>query len=138
MTSPTSGTSTADLMQSLSADISALVRQELERAQRELVSKAKRAGAAAGMLGGAGVLGILAVGSSAALLRRLLDQKLPPVASAVLTTALFGGGAAALAAVGLDRLRAAGPLVPEETLAGVREDVRVATESASTPPATQA
>src|SRR3954452_14520178 len=128
------GTSTADLLQALSSDLSALVRQEFTRAQQELVGKPKQAGAAAGLLGTAGLLGALAAGSSVTLMRRVLDKRLPPVTSALLTTALLSGGAAELAAAGLERLRAAWPLVPEETVAGVQQDVRAATGTVTTPP----
>jgi hypothetical protein len=94
----------------------------------------KQAGAAAGLLGASGVLGAIAAGSSATLLRRILDTRLPPVTSALVTTALLGGGSAALAAVALDRLRAAWPLVPQETVASVQQDVRAAADTATTPP----
>src|SRR3954452_7801976 len=130
MTESAPGSSTADLLQALSTDLSALVRQEFARAQQELVGKVKQAGAAAGLLGASGVLGAIAAGSSATLLRRLLDTKLPPVTSALLTTAILGGGAAALASTARERLRAAWPLVPKETVAGVRENVRAATDTA--------
>jgi hypothetical protein len=134
MTDSTPGSSTADLLQALSADLSALMRQEFARAQQELVGKAKQAGAAAGLLGASGVLGAIAAGSSATVLRRSLDKRLPPVTSAALTTALLGGGAAALAALALDRVRAAWPLVPQATVASVQQDVRAAADAATTPP----
>jgi hypothetical protein len=134
MTSSTPGSSTADLLQALSADLSNLVRQEFARAQQELVGKAKQAGAGAGLLGASGVLGAIAAGSSATLLRRVLDKKLPPVTSALLTTAILGGGAAALGASALERLRAAWPLVPQQAVASVRQDVAAAADTATTPP----
>lgn len=131
MTSGTPGTSTADLLQSLSEDVTALVQQEVKRAQQELVGRAKEAGAAAGLLGVSGLLGAMAVGTSAATLLRLLDRKLPPVGSAALTTALLGGGSAALAGTARRRLRAAWPLVPKGAVAGLRDDVRAAADPAA-------
>lgn len=136
MTASNQGGSTGDPVQSLSADLAALVRQELQRAQEELSGKARQAGRAGAMLGGAAVLGAMAAGTSATLLRRMLERRLPPAAAAFVTTALLGGAAGALASAGLAELRRAWPLVPEETVAGVRKDVRVATEQA--PPGTTA
>jgi hypothetical protein len=126
MTSSTPGGSTADLFQSLSADLSALVRQELRQAQQELAGKGRQAGRAAALLGGAGALGALALGSSAGLLLRLLEHRFSPTTSALLATLLYGGGAAGLGAAAVQELRRIGTPVPEATLASVRDDVRVA------------
>lgn len=126
MTSSTPGGSTAELFQSLSADVAALVRQEIRQAQRELAGKGRQAARAAAMLGGAGVLGALAVGSSSAVLLRLLEKRFSPTTSALLATLLYGGGAAALGTAALEELRRAWPLVPEGTVASIRDDVRVA------------
>ncbi|SEK69907.1 Putative Holin-X, holin superfamily III [Blastococcus sp. DSM 46786] len=134
MTASNPGSSTADLLQSLSADVSALVRQELQQAQQELAGKAKQAGRAGALLGGAAVLGTLAVGTSAGLLVRLLERRLSPTTATALATGLYAGGAAALGIGALEQLRRAGPLVPESTVAGVREDVRAATTAADTSP----
>lgn len=135
MTTSNPGSSTADLLQTMSADLSALVRQELQHAQQELADKAKQAGRAGAMLGGAAVLGTLAVGTSATLLLRLLERRLSPTTAAVLATGLYAGAAGALAATALDELRKAWPLIPRETVGSLREDVRVATETPAPPPA---
>jgi hypothetical protein len=132
MTSSTPGQNTADLLQALSADVAALVRQEFARAQGELAAKGKQAGKAGALLGGAAVLGALAVGSSSAVLVRLLEKRFSPTTAAFLATVLYGGGAAALGAAALAEFRRALPLVPEATVASIRSDVRLATDPTGT------
>ena len=129
MTSSTPGSSTADLLQSISADVSALVRQELRQAQQEIAEKARRAGEGGALLGAAGLLGMLAAGTSAVLVVRLLDRWLPPRTSAAVATGLYGAGAGLLAAQGVARLRRALPVVPEGTVASLRQDARAAQDT---------
>ena len=130
MTESTPGSSTPDLLQSLSADLSALVRQELGRAQQELTGKAKQAGKAGALMGGAAVLGAMAVGTSATWVMRVLERRLSPGTSSFLATAVFAGGAGALAVTALQELRKASP---EAAVASLREDVRAAADGARSP-----
>jgi hypothetical protein len=54
-------TSLGDLLGEVSRDISALMRQEVDLAKAELKQSATRAGKGAGLLGGAGYAGLMAV-----------------------------------------------------------------------------
>ena len=123
---------TSNLVGALTQDVSALVREEIRAAQAELAGKARRAGRGGALLAGAGVLGALAMGSSAVLLLRILDRVLPPRTAAAVLTVLYAGGAAALGAAGVGELRRAMPLVPEETVSSLREDVEAVRPGSAT------
>jgi hypothetical protein len=123
---------TGNLVGALTQDVSALVRDEIRSAQAELTGKARRAGRGGALLAGAGVLGALATAGSAVFLLRTLDRFLPPRTAAALLTVLYAGGAAALGAAGVAELRRAMPLVPEETVTSLREDVEAARPGSAT------
>ncbi|WP_432491792.1 phage holin family protein [Kineococcus auxinigenes] len=114
------------LVDELTSDTASLVRAEVRRGQQEMIAKAKEASKGAALLGGATALGALAAGTSAAFVVRTLGKVVPAPSAAFLATLLYGGGAAALAAAGVAELKRVGSLLPEETLASVREDVRAA------------
>jgi Putative Actinobacterial Holin-X, holin superfamily III len=131
MTTPESHSSTGDLFQALADDVRTLLRQELRSAREELRDSARNAGRGAALLGGAGVLGALGAGTSAALLVRMLDRVLPRPAAALVATVVYLAGAGALAAAGLAELRRALPVTPTSTLASLSEDVRAASGTSS-------
>jgi hypothetical protein len=93
-----------ELLQSLSADLTAAVRQEFQALQHELPNPFHRFGAGARLLAGSAVLGSMAAGGATALAIRLLDRRLPATASAAVVTAALGAGASALAAAGRARM----------------------------------
>jgi len=121
---------TADAAAALSQDLGALVRAELRRVQDDLAGTARRAGMGAAMLGGAGVLGALAAGTSAAALLRLMDKALPRPLSAAILTVVYGGAAAGLATVGVKQLRRAVPAAAEQAVIDLRDEVVAAKDSA--------
>src|SRR3954465_12850112 len=62
-----------ELVKDLASQTSTLVRQEIKLAQAEVTQKGKVAGKGAGMLAGAAVVGLLALGALTAALIALLD-----------------------------------------------------------------
>jgi uncharacterized membrane protein YqjE len=115
---------TGELVKQLSNQVSTLVRQEVELAKAEAAEKGKKAGVAAGMLGGAGVAGLLTLGSLTAFLILVLALAIPAWASALLVTALWAAVAGVLALQGRNKLREMGKPVPEKTVETVKEDVQ--------------
>jgi uncharacterized membrane protein YqjE len=115
--------STGELVKQLSNQLSTLIRKELDLAKVELTEKGKVAGKGAGMFGGAGVAGLLALGSLTALVILLLDKAMDTWVATLLVTLIWGAVAAVLAMAGRDRVRAATPAA-EETVETVKEDVQ--------------
>jgi len=112
-----------DLFKQLSEDLSTLVRQELRLAQAEMTEKGKRAGVGAGLLGGGGVVGLLALGSLTACLIAALSTAMETWLAALIVTVVYAAIAGALALIGKNRVADAAPPVPEQTVETVKEDV---------------
>jgi uncharacterized membrane protein YqjE len=100
-----------------------LARQELSLAKAEMAEKGRKAGPGLGMVGGAGVAALLALGSLTAFAILALDGAMPNWLAALLVTVAWGVVAAALYFTGKGRVQEAGPLVPEQTVDTVKEDV---------------
>ena len=124
-------TSTGELVKLLSEQTSMLVRKELELAKAELAEKGKTAGVGAGMMGGAGVVGLLALGALTACLILLLAEGMDAWVAALIVTAVYAAIAGILALLGRDRVREAMPPTPEQTVESVKEDVQWAKTQAT-------
>jgi MFS family permease len=116
--------SLADLARQLSDQTTELVRHEVELAKAELRVKGKRAGTGAGMFGGAGALGLYALGALTAAIIAGIAEALPVWASALIVAALYGAVAGILALRGKKKVQEATPPLPEQTVQSVKEDVR--------------
>lgn len=116
--------STSELLKQLSTETTTLVRQELELAKAEMAEKGKEAGKGVGMFGGAGVIGLLALGAFTTFLIALLATAMDTWLAALIVTVVYGAIAGVLALQGKNTLQHAGPPVPEQTQDNVKEDVR--------------
>ena len=127
MASPTDdkrNASTAELVKELSREVSQLVREEIALAKAEMTQKGKHAGLGAGMLSGAAVLGLAAIGGSMAFLMLVLDSWMPAWLAALIVTVVYGAAAALLALRGTERISQATPPAPTDTIQSVKEDVQ--------------
>ncbi len=113
-----------ELFKQLSDDLSTLVRQELKLAQVEMTEKGKKAGVGVGMFGGAGVVGLLALGAFTACLIAALATGMEVWIAALIVTVLYGAAAGVLALNGKSRVSEAIPPVPEQTVETVKEDAQ--------------
>ncbi len=101
-----------EMITALGKDLRQMIQQELVGLRSELRDTARAGRKAAALMGGAGLLGALAAGTSAVVIVRLLDEVLPRPLAGLVTSVLFGAGAAALARLGLAELRRAGENLP--------------------------
>jgi MFS family permease len=113
-----------ELLKQLSQETTTLVRQELELAKAEMAEKGKKAGKGAGMFGGAGVVGFLALGALTAALILALDTAMDGWLAALIVGLVYAAIAGVLALTGKKEVQQATPPVPEQTVESVKEDVQ--------------
>ena len=113
-----------ELMKQLAQETTTLVRQEIELAKAEVTEKGKKAGVGFGLWGGAGVVGLLALGALTAFFILVLDGAMPNWAAALVVAAVYGVIAAVLYLKGKEKVEEAGPPVPEQTKETLKEDVQ--------------
>ena len=115
---------TSELLKELSNQVTTLVRQEIELAKLELREKGKKAGTGAGMFGGAGVLGLYAVGALTATIILVLATFMAAWLAALIVTIVYGAIAGVLALRGKSQVNEATPPVPQQAVDTTKEDVR--------------
>jgi Putative Actinobacterial Holin-X, holin superfamily III len=113
-----------ELLRQLSEETTRLVHQEIELAKAELTQKGKQAGMGAGLFGGAGAIGFLALAALTTCFILALDAAMPAWLAALLVAVVYAAIAAVLAMRGRAKIRQAVPPVPEQTIETVKEDVQ--------------
>ena len=122
-----------ELVKDLSQQTSTLVRKELELARAELQQQGKVAGKGAGLLGGATVAALLALGALSAAVIALLDKAMAIWVAALIVTALWAIVALVLAQAGRTSLQRATPPAPQ-TVETVKEDIQWAKNQTGSAP----
>ena len=112
-----------EIARDLTRDVSLLVRQEVELAKAEMAQKGRVAAPGLGMIGGAGVVGLMSAGALTACLILVLSIFLPEWLSALIVGAVLAAVAYLLVKQGKERVGDAGAPVPEQTIETVKEDV---------------
>jgi MFS family permease len=120
-----------DLVKQLSEQTSTLVRKELELASAEMRQKGRAAGLGAGMFGGAGLFGLLALGALTACFILALAEAMDGWLAALIVTLAYGAIAGILALTGRRKVREATPPVPTQAKESVREDLERTKERAT-------
>jgi uncharacterized membrane protein YqjE len=112
-----------ELVKDLAGQTATLVRQEIRLAQAEVTQKGKVAGRGAGMLAGAAVAALLALGALTALAIVVLDSFLALWLAVLIVTLVWAVVAGALAQAGRSALQSATPPAPQ-TVETVKEDIQ--------------
>jgi len=111
--------SVGELLAEVSRDISTLMRQEVDLAKAELKESASKAGKGAGLFGGAGVAGIMALAFLSVAVWWALGYLIGNAWSAVVVAVVWGVAALILALVGKREI---------ETISGLPETVETLKE----------
>ncbi len=118
-----SGATVGQLMSEITADVSALMRQEIELAKAEIRVEAAKAGKGAGLLGGAAYAGHLVVLFATLAVVFGIGSQIGLGWAALIVTAVWAVIAAVLALSGRAQLRRINPQ-PERTVQTLKEDAQ--------------
>jgi Putative Actinobacterial Holin-X, holin superfamily III len=113
----------SELLRSLLADIRLMLQREAELAKLEVKDRGSRLGIAGGILAGAAVVALLALGTLIAAVVAGFAIVLPLWAAALIVGTVLIVVAVLVFFVGRTRMRAVGTLAPTATIETAREDV---------------
>ena len=111
------------LVADLSEQAARLVRAEIDLAKAELASKAKQVGIGAGLLVGAGVLGLYTLSAFIATAIIGLANAVPAWLAALIVSVVLLLVTAVLALLGVRHLKQGTPPVPDRAIDNVQQDV---------------
>lgn len=125
--------SLGELVALATRDLSLLIHKEVELAKTEISGELKRAGVGAGLLGGAGFIGVFALVllSVSGALAIADGGGIPTWAGFLCMGALYLGGAGLFAALGLGQVVRVGP--PRRTIRTVKDDLEWARHPTTAP-----
>jgi uncharacterized membrane protein YqjE len=113
-----------ELLKELSNQTTTLVRQELELAKAEMAEKGKQAGLGAGMFGGAGLVGLLALGALTTCVIAALATAMELWLAALIVAVVYAAIAGVLALAGRKKTQQATPPAPEQAIESTKEDIQ--------------
>lgn len=119
-----------ELVSSLTQQMSALVRGEIDLFKAQLMEKGQKLGIAGGLLAGAALLAFFGFGTIIACLVLALAEVLAPWLAALIVAVVLFGIAGALAFVAKKQIDAAGEVKPE-LAQGLKQDIAIVKEGLS-------
>lgn len=108
--------------QQLVADLGTLVRHELDEAKQELAEKIKSAGLGAGFISASAFAGVMAIVCVTVFIGVLLGYVIPMWAAVLIVTVAWAVAALVLGLIGKEKVEAARPFYPEQTIDNIKED----------------
>ena len=116
------GRPVGELLKQLSQETTTLVKQEIDLAKAEMSEKGKQAGVGAGMFGGAGLSGLLALIFLSLAAVAALDTGMRTWLAALIVGVVWTAIAALLALQGKSKVQNATPPAPEQAIESSKED----------------
>lgn len=109
--------------QQLLADLGTLVRHELDEAKAELAEKIKSAGLGAGFISASAFAGVMTIVCVTVLIGVLLSYVIPTWAAVLIVTVAWAVAALVLGLIAKEKVEAARPFYPEQTIDNIKGDV---------------